>query len=74
MIFIHFLHKFVFNISNVYNSSWHKLQSSFFAHFMCFEVPSLVDGNKTGHNDQKNDDDLGIMDIDENDSKSGTHT
>ena len=54
------------------NYSWPMFQSSFFAHFMCFEVPSLVDGNKTGHNDQKNDDDLGIMDIDENDSKSGT--
>ncbi|KAH1252403.1 Exocyst complex component SEC3A [Glycine max] len=49
-------------------------ESSFFAHFMCFEVPSLVDGNKTGHNDQKNDDDLGIMDIDENDSKSGKNS
>lgn len=77
MIFIHFLQKFLFNISNVYNSSWHKLQSSFFAHFMCFEVPTLVppggvvNGNKAGYDD---DDDLGIMDIDENDSKSGTHT
>lgn len=52
-------------------------QSSFFAHFMCFEVPTLVppggvvNGNKAGYDD---DDDLGIMDIDENDSKSGTHT
>ena len=45
-------------------------QSSFFAHFMCFEVPTL-DVNKSGHND---DDDLGIADIDENDSKSGTFT
>ncbi|XP_019458552.1 PREDICTED: exocyst complex component SEC3A-like isoform X2 [Lupinus angustifolius] len=47
-------------------------ESSFFAHFMCFEVPTLVppggvaDGNKAGYND-----DLGIMDINENDSKSG---
>ncbi|XP_019458553.1 PREDICTED: exocyst complex component SEC3A-like isoform X3 [Lupinus angustifolius] len=46
-------------------------ESSFFAHFMCFEVPTLVppggvaDGNKAGYND-----DLGIMDINENDSKS----
>ncbi|XP_061365398.1 exocyst complex component SEC3A isoform X1 [Gastrolobium bilobum] len=53
-------------------------ESSFFAHFMCFEVPTLVspvgvvNGNKTGYDDDANDDDLGIMDIDENDSKSGT--
>ncbi|WJX15821.1 Exocyst complex component S3A [Trifolium repens] len=47
-------------------------ESSFFAHFMCFEVPTLVppggivNGNKAGYDD---DDDLGIMDIDENDGK-----
>ena len=66
----------------MYNSSWLKLQSSFFAHFMCFEVPTLVppggvvNGNKPGYDDDDdaNDDDLGIMDIDDNDSKSGTHT
>ncbi|XP_019443165.1 PREDICTED: exocyst complex component SEC3A isoform X5 [Lupinus angustifolius] len=52
-------------------------ESSFFAHFMCFEVPTLVppggivNGNKIGYDDDDNDDDLGIMDIDENDSKSG---
>ncbi|KAE9588438.1 putative exocyst complex component Sec3 [Lupinus albus] len=52
-------------------------ESSFFAHFMCFEVPTVVppggvaNGNKTGYDDDANDDDLGIMDIDENDSKSG---
>ncbi|KAF8377471.1 hypothetical protein HHK36_030849 [Tetracentron sinense] len=53
-------------------------ESSFFAHFMCFEVPALVppggplNGNKNGSNDDDtNDDDLGIMDIDENDSKAG---
>ncbi|KAK7401116.1 hypothetical protein VNO78_12431 [Psophocarpus tetragonolobus] len=46
-------------------------ESSFFAHFMCFEVPSPVDGNKTGHNNMGNDDDLGIMDIDEKDSRFG---
>uniref|UniRef100_A0A7N2KSI0 Exocyst complex component Sec3 PIP2-binding N-terminal domain-containing protein n=1 Tax=Quercus lobata TaxID=97700 RepID=A0A7N2KSI0_QUELO len=52
-------------------------ESSFFAHFMCFEVPALVppgglvNGNKTGYNDDDaNDDDLGIMDIDDNDSKT----
>lgn len=60
---------------------WLKLQSSFFAHFMCFEVPALVppgglsNGNRGGsYNDDTNDDDeddLGIMDIDENDSKAG---
>ncbi|KAK7291152.1 hypothetical protein RIF29_06067 [Crotalaria pallida] len=54
-------------------------ESSFFAHFMCFEVPTLVppggiaNGNKTGYDDDdaNDDDDLGIMDIDENDSKTG---
>ncbi|KAG6672274.1 hypothetical protein I3843_16G054300 [Carya illinoinensis] len=53
-------------------------ESSFFAHFMCFEVPALVppgglvNGNKTAYdNDDVNDDDLGIMDIDDNDSKTG---
>ncbi|KAL6574258.1 Exocyst complex component S3A [Orobanche hederae] len=45
-------------------------ESSFFAHFMCFEVPALVlpggvaNGNKPNEDD--NDDDLGIMDIDDN--------
>lgn len=43
---------------------------------MCFEVPALVppggvvNGSKPG-TDDNNDDDLGIMDIDENDSKPG---
>ncbi|OMO87653.1 Exocyst complex, component Exoc1 [Corchorus capsularis] len=53
-------------------------ESSFFAHFMCFEVPALVppggvaNGNKSGsYDDDANDDDLGIMDIDDNDSKAG---
>ncbi|RDY08690.1 Exocyst complex component SEC3A, partial [Mucuna pruriens] len=52
-------------------------ESSFFAHFMCFEVPTLVppggvvNGNKTGYDD---DDDLGIMDIDENDGKSSRNS
>ncbi|XP_010255019.1 PREDICTED: exocyst complex component SEC3A isoform X2 [Nelumbo nucifera] len=52
-------------------------ESSFFAHFMCFEVPALVppggpaSGDKNGLNEDTNDDDLGIMDIDENDRKEG---
>ncbi|KAF5955672.1 hypothetical protein HYC85_008528 [Camellia sinensis] len=57
------------------------LLSSFFAHFMCFEVPALVppggvaNGNKIGLNgDDTNDDDLGILDIDENDSKTGKNS
>ncbi|CAH9054369.1 unnamed protein product [Cuscuta europaea] len=47
-------------------------ESSFFAHFMCFEVPALVppgglaNGNKSVNDD---DDDLGIMDIDDNETK-----
>ena len=56
-------------------------QSSFFAHFMCLEVPTIVppggpvDRNKAGYEDDANDDDdLGIMDIDENDNKSGNYT
>ncbi|TYH18555.1 hypothetical protein ES288_A05G281200v1 [Gossypium darwinii] len=46
-------------------------ESSFLAHFMCFEVPALVppgvgaNGNKRGSND-----DLGIMNMDSNDSKA----
>ncbi|KAL6504662.1 Exocyst complex component S3A [Orobanche hederae] len=46
-------------------------ESSFFAHFMCFEVPALVppgglaSGAKIVPNDDDND--LGIMDIDDND-------
>ncbi|XP_040997299.1 exocyst complex component SEC3A-like [Juglans microcarpa x Juglans regia] len=49
---------------------------SFFAHFMCFEVPALVPpGNKPAYgNDDANDDDLGIMDIDENDCKTGKNS
>nr|GMD89082.1 Exocyst complex component SEC3A [Ipomoea batatas] len=51
-------------------------ESSFFAHFMCFEVPALVppgglaNGNKSVQ-DEEDDDDLGIMDIDDNDNKAG---
>lgn len=56
-------------------------ESSFFAHFMCFEVPALVPpgglANGKGRpndDDDGNDDDLGILDIDDNDSKSGKST
>lgn len=49
-------------------------ESSFFAHFMCFEVPALVPAgspnankSKSGGNDP--DDDLGLMDPDGNDLK-----
>ncbi|GAB2231179.1 hypothetical protein Droror1_Dr00027467 [Drosera rotundifolia] len=52
-------------------------ESSFFAHFMCFEVPTLNPqgsipcGNRSAsHNDEANDDDLGIIDIDDNDNKA----
>ena len=55
------------------------IQSSFFAHFMCFEVPALAppggagnDKKSQSNNDDGNDDDdLGIMDIDETDKKPG---
>ncbi|XP_024027764.1 exocyst complex component SEC3A [Morus notabilis] len=58
-------------------------ESSFFAHFMCFEVPTLVppggvgNGSKSRNNDDDtNDDDLGIMDIDDDDDdgKSGKNS
>ncbi|XP_021749462.1 exocyst complex component SEC3A [Chenopodium quinoa] len=55
-------------------------ESSFFAHFMCFEVPALnppggVPNGKSASNvDDVDDDDLGIMDIDDNDSKSGKNS
>ncbi|ESW08558.1 hypothetical protein PHAVU_009G055500 [Phaseolus vulgaris] len=35
-------------------------ESSFFAHFMCFEVPSTIDGNKIKHNED-NDDSKSVM-------------
>ncbi|KAJ6844896.1 exocyst complex component SEC3A-like [Iris pallida] len=52
-------------------------ESSFFAHFMCFEVPALVppgapvSGNRYGADvsDTNDDDDLGFMDSDGNDIK-----
>ncbi|KAL2454988.1 Exocyst complex component SEC3A [Abeliophyllum distichum] len=58
-----------------FHSLWTRVP--FFAHFMCFEVPALVppgnlaNGSKTGPNDDDNDDDLGIMDIDDNDGNTG---
>ncbi|GMI64962.1 exocyst complex component sec3A [Hibiscus trionum] len=54
-------------------------ESSFFAHFMCFDIPGLVppgddaDGNESGSEDDEddtNDDDQGT-DINGNDGKSG---
>ncbi|EYU45091.1 hypothetical protein ABFS82_03G053100 [Erythranthe guttata] len=50
-------------------------ESSFFAHFMCFEVPALVpSGSSNGSRSAPNDDDdLGIMDIDDN-GKAGKKT
>ncbi|KAJ1701700.1 hypothetical protein LUZ63_001479 [Rhynchospora breviuscula] len=53
-------------------------ESSFFAHFMCFEVPALVPAggpalNKKGAKDD-DDDDLGIMDPDGNDMKPDSGT
>ncbi|XP_074273552.1 exocyst complex component SEC3A-like [Silene latifolia] len=46
-------------------------ESSFFSHFMCFEVPgTLPNGNKSSSGDAY-DDDLGIMDIDDNNRKTG---
>ncbi|KAI3888620.1 hypothetical protein MKW92_022176 [Papaver armeniacum] len=54
-------------------------ESSFFAHFMCFEVPALTvpeghaGGNRNGSHDMDNDpDDLGIEDIDGSERKTGT--
>ncbi|PHT78489.1 Exocyst complex component SEC3A, partial [Capsicum annuum] len=55
-------------------------ESSFFAHFMCFEVPTLLppegiaNRNKAGDDKDDADDDLGIIDIDENDNKAGQNS
>ncbi|GAB4858239.1 Exocyst complex component S3A [Ancistrocladus abbreviatus] len=43
-------------------------ESSFFAHFMCFDVPSLNPPQTISNEDEENDDNLGIADMDENDS------
>ncbi|KAL5704965.1 Exocyst complex component S3A [Ranunculus cassubicifolius] len=46
-------------------------ESSFFSHFLCFEDRPLVPSKKTESNADDSDDDLGIADIDGNDSKNG---
>ncbi|XP_078430535.1 exocyst complex component SEC3A-like [Wolffia australiana] len=48
-------------------------ESSFFAHFMCFEVPTLIPPSipAGGNGKGSDEDDLGILDIDEDDKKSG---
>ncbi|KAK9005533.1 hypothetical protein V6N11_042961 [Hibiscus sabdariffa] len=53
-------------------------ESSFFAHFLCFDIPGLVppgeDGNESGSeddDDDNNDDDQGTKDINDKDGKSG---
>ncbi|KAG9440846.1 hypothetical protein H6P81_021011 [Aristolochia fimbriata] len=48
-------------------------ESSFFAHFMCFEVPTLAP-SKNGSDDDANDDDLSPMDMDGNDIKPSRST
>lgn len=55
------------------------LQSSFFAHFMCFEVPAFVppgapaNGMKNEPDDNDlNDDDISFIDSDGNDIKQST--
>ncbi|MCD7446641.1 Exocyst complex component 1 [Datura stramonium] len=55
-------------------------ESSFFAHFMCFEVSTLLppegvaNENKDGDDKDDVDEDLGIMDIDQNDNKAGQNS
>ncbi|XP_039055664.1 exocyst complex component SEC3A-like isoform X2 [Hibiscus syriacus] len=55
-------------------------ESSFFAHFMCFDIPGLLpqgddaDGNESGSeddDDDADDDDQGTKGIDDNDGKGG---
>lgn len=43
-------------------------ESSFFSHFMCFGVSALAPPGSPANGDKSNDDDLGIMDIDDNDN------
>ncbi|KAG9150381.1 hypothetical protein Leryth_014560 [Lithospermum erythrorhizon] len=49
-------------------------ECSFFVHFMCFEVPGVVPSGTVANRNKgaDKDDDLGIMDIDESDSKGST--
>lgn len=42
-------------------------ESSFFSHFMCFGVSALAPPESPANGNKSNDDDLGIMDIDDND-------
>ncbi|XP_063935779.1 exocyst complex component SEC3A isoform X2 [Daucus carota subsp. sativus] len=52
-------------------------ESTFFAHFMCFEVPGLAppggpaNGKNESNDDDANDDNLGIKDINDSDNKKG---
>ncbi|KAK1427360.1 hypothetical protein QVD17_16043 [Tagetes erecta] len=46
-------------------------ESSFFSHFMCFGVSALAPPGSPANGDN-NDDDLGIMDIDDNDASTNT--
>lgn len=45
-------------------------ESSFFSHFMCFGVSALAPPGSPANGDQSNDDDLGIMDIDDNETNN----
>ncbi|KAJ0614717.1 putative exocyst complex component Sec3 [Helianthus annuus] len=45
-------------------------ESSFFSHFMCFGVSALAPPGSPANGDKSNDDDLGIMDIDDNDTNT----
>ncbi|KAI3807273.1 hypothetical protein L1987_23198 [Smallanthus sonchifolius] len=45
-------------------------ESSFFSHFMCFGVSALAPPGSPNDGDKSNDDDLGIMDIDDNDTNN----
>ncbi|KAJ0785887.1 putative exocyst complex component Sec3 [Helianthus debilis subsp. tardiflorus] len=45
-------------------------ESSFFSHFMCFGVSALAPPGSPANGDKSNDDDLGIMDIDDNDTST----
>nr|XP_043636550.1 exocyst complex component SEC3A-like [Erigeron canadensis] len=45
-------------------------ESSFFSHFMCFGVSALAAPGSPANGDKSNEDDLGIMDIDDNDSNN----
>ncbi|KAK9073328.1 hypothetical protein SSX86_007652 [Deinandra increscens subsp. villosa] len=45
-------------------------ESSFFSHFMCFGVSALAPPGSPTNGDKSNDDDLGIMDIDDNETNT----